>query len=422
MGSSGSMYPSLSELQEFCEGPTGMVRRCVRLPPLRGLPEVALWVAESRYPFLPGQTCCNGTGVSSNSEFARRLALTEAVERYSAFSPHGQEHSIRHAPFSQVADIAVSPGRFAYLSDAQIREHSRLTAPSSYEFLDWSWAYSLTRDTPVLIPAATTYLMFLRTRPPGFLPFWTTTGCAAHATMEGAQLIGLCEVFERDAVAIAWHNQLSLTRVIPNGTPTELLISRVAAAGYGIIELYSVPTDLPFPVIMAVCTSEDDASIIALGTACSPDPLEAALKACYEVIQNLYVRVLDSGSNSPGPTTACVDVAPIMAFWLSMPDGHVYLRDLINCGRGSDGVDLQNTVKQLAVQGFEVLYKDLSSTITSLSGLAVLRIIVPEAVDLIPDSRFLPFGKRRMFDAPSNMGAGRPMPRETDLVQKMFPL
>ncbi|MFN2592738.1 MAG: YcaO-like family protein, partial [Candidatus Dormibacteria bacterium] len=207
--------------------------------------------AGGRYRYPPA-----GTGISTDPETARLTALTEAIERYASMAPPGDP--LVRAPFDQLSEMAISLRRFSLHSSDQHRQWERLRPADDSTPVDWCWAFSLTTGRGVLVPAALVHFKVAGRPPNDFVAELTSTGTACHTSFPAAVLAGLCEVIERDAVMVAWANDLQLRPLDLDDTPlAELMAGPLSEEGLT-FSVLDVPTESPFPVVLAVAWGTGD--------------------------------------------------------------------------------------------------------------------------------------------------------------------
>lgn len=264
----------------------GVVRSCKAAESL-GIPEISIVVAEGakRMQGWRFHSAADGTGVSVNYETARLTAIAESVERYCAMAPPRMGSLLQHK-YADVHRLAIDPASFAWMSSRQYRRFPRLNPLTQEKTIDWCWGYSLNQRRKTLIPAALVYWALGGTSRSDFLPEMGSSGFACHVSWTHAVMSGLCEALERDALAIAWHARLPLTPLDPVGTTAGSVVGFLRATGLSYL-LFQVPSDGPFPVIMAVAKSDDPEPFAVVGAACRPDPVAAATKAIFETCQGL---------------------------------------------------------------------------------------------------------------------------------------
>ena len=137
------------------------------------------------------------------------VSFAEALERYCA-SVAWKGASSGPRP----RRLATTPFLLESLPVCSPRELSApgcpLIAPVRDEPIRWAVARSLLPDRQVYVPAVLAYLGLPRIARAERIAIPNSSGCAAHEDYQRAVLAALCEVVERDAVAVTWLQRLSL--------------------------------------------------------------------------------------------------------------------------------------------------------------------------------------------------------------------
>lgn len=392
----------------------GLIRSCRSLPFVDGMPRLHTVVA--RGPLrVPGWWFCmpaDGTGVSADPELAQLSAIGEVVERYCGMA-RSRPESLLRAAFRDVNDVAVNPATFSLFSDDQYRRFRSLAPLKEESVVDWCWAYSLARQAQTLIPAALVYFDRGAVPPNNFLPELGSSGLASHVSLQHAILAGLCEVLERDALTIAWHTRLPLVPLDPDEDPVLAPLTDALAGCDVTISLFEVPTDGPFPVVLALAESDHTIPHAVVGAACRPDLTQAAARALCEVAQMLRRQ----RERRPVPPLH-VKTFDQHADFYSSRRGAGLLREnlIVSCNRrrlrpagssgGDDGfaTDLDRAVSVLFASGLDVLVAELTTADVAAVGYRVVRVVVPGAVDMSADARFIRLGGSRLFDVAMRLG------------------
>jgi ribosomal protein S12 methylthiotransferase accessory factor len=347
--------------------------------------------------------------VSLDPELARLAAVSETVERYVSLAP-APAHLLRRGPYAELPDAAVHPRRFALHSDRQCRRTPGLQALTESKVADWCWAHSLT-GLPTLVPAALVYLRHSRRPPNNFVAEATTTGIASHVSLSHAVLNGLCEVLERDALTIAWLNSLRLRALDPAGTRVADLLSGPLARSNYAFSIFSIPSDFPFPVVLAHARRKEGHPRAAVGVACRPSPTEAAQRALLEVTQ-VILRLSAKPSVPPTRIRTIDDHGDFYATerGAGLLDEKLEAdstRMLSDVPRGADvtsATELTGAVQRLAGSGLEVLVVELTTADAASAGYRVVRVVVPGTLDMSGDPRWPRLGGERLYDLPVHLG------------------
>ena len=230
---------------------------------------------------------------------AKVSGMCEAVERFSGV--WSEDRPTISARADQLTGRRLLPNELMLFADEQIADRERVNAdpdnqlhrvPNPFDeslTVDWSAAWSLTRDEPVWVPSA--YVWF--GHPDSTEHFFTYSdgnGNAAGNTLAEAVLQGFFEIVERDAAGIWWYNRLSRPAVDLAAFADPYIDALLAH--YGTMRrslwLLDLTTDLGIPVFAAVSRREDspvEDIIVAFGA--HLDPKLAALRALTEANQFL---------------------------------------------------------------------------------------------------------------------------------------
>lgn len=261
---------------------TGIVRDCLELALDPGESRVCCVIAEATHPerFHPGASPCAryGCGVGLTREQATQAAVGEVLERYCA-SIYDPE-LLQHASFDQLSEAAIPPERFALFSSQQYAAFANRKMPRPFgreTRTGWVHGFNLTTGSPVLVPAAFVYLPYRYGDRETFISDSFSTGLACARSRDEATLSALCEVVERDAIAIVWHSRLSLAALRIATDP------RLSCAGVR-SEILDATLDIRIPTVIAHLDIERGGSTI-LTSATHPQLAVAAHKAMLEAIQ-----------------------------------------------------------------------------------------------------------------------------------------
>lgn len=406
---------------------------CRQLAHHEGLPSVYRVVAQGpspsgRAPAGLKPVRPEGIGVSLSEEGAVTAAVAEAVERQAALAAPSDGELVRSARVD-LPEESVDPSLLALFSPGQYRRFPQLDPLTETKEVDWRPAWSLTRGRRVLVPAALVHLGLARRPPNNFLAGATTTGFASHLSAERAVLAGLCEVLERDALTVAWRNQLPTGRLEAAGTQAEELIRGPLGECGAEFFLFGLPSDTCLSVVLALAWGRGVPPAAAVGVACRPQPLAAAERALLEAAQVLsWLRIRRPAS--PPSVRALADHGALYAQpgparrlrrWLESGPT-VALSDLASSPHGAGVGDLATTVGHLAGLDLEVLTADLTPAELASTGWRVMRTLIPGTVDIEADARLPRLGGRRLYELPVRLGL-RPKPcSESELCLLPVPL
>ncbi len=232
---------------------------------------------------------------------ARASAICESLERYSGCW-FGDE-AVEHSSLAELGDRAVEFAELPLYSEEQYDHRHEWNASIDSELqlvparleadreIDFSTAWSLSREEPRLVPTA--YCYYGHPDIADFETFFCTgdsNGQGAGNTLEEAITQGTMELVERDGVAIWWYNRLRLPEV-DLGSFEDPWIDRVRAE-YDALgrEIWAIDltTDIGIPVFVAASKRRDspDEDLI-FGFGAHIEPRLAMTRAFSELNQFL---------------------------------------------------------------------------------------------------------------------------------------
>jgi ribosomal protein S12 methylthiotransferase accessory factor len=245
--------------------------------------------------------------------------MGELAELASACS-WGDETTVT-AAFADLGTSAVSPAALVGLSDAQYSERERWNEEYGWhdwrppgadprEPIDWMEAEDASSGRRKLVPADA---VLIGRREPGdgsAVAIADSNGCASGETLDAAKRRAILELIERDAVGLWWYGAgSSSARAMAELCESRTLIDYIQNRKRH-TRLLEITRDLPGHVFAAV-TFEHDGRHLAIGSAASFEPGEAAQSAIVEALQ--MELSLEIARGNP-------DCSPAWRKWLSDVD------------------------------------------------------------------------------------------------------
>lgn len=358
-----------------------------------------------------------GYGTGLDETLAQVRAVYEGLERYcSVMYP---TEGVIVATTAELGDDVLDPRRLPQCSDAERARalpSLRLRVPDAAREERWVRGYSLTRRRPVWVPLTAAY-MGLPDPVPELLSFPISTGFAAGISFEQAALSGLCEVIERDSLALWWLHQLPLPRIdVRREFHPDLseLLTRAERAGIR-TELYDLTTDVGVPVIGLIQTTERGWPHAVTMAACRPDAAAAAVRVVEEA-GSLRLALGWSGRQASREAILSGLPQPPEAFGLlyagedgparfAFANRNPEVKSELPPGVGDDS-PLERIVEQLAGLEMEVFVVDVTSPEIREFGVVVVRVIVPELMPITFSHSIRYLGHPRLYTAPAKLGYG----------------
>ena len=359
-----------------------------------------------------------GSGTAVDETTARIRALCEALERYCGvmYASTG----ILRATWRSLGDRALDSRRLPQCSPRERRRGAArftLRAPDPDREELWIRGHSLTHQRPLWVPLTTTY-MGLPLPIADHLLFPLSTGLAAGTTFRQAVLSGLCEVIERDSLALFWLHQLRVPRIEveqPRCGSLRALRHSSNTAGTE-TTLLDLTTDVGVPVVGAIQTCRRRAPHAITMAACRLDGEAAALRVLEEV-GSLRVALTEAWDRRVGREAffTNADQAPeCFGLLYAGPDGPARFEfatggaAVAHAFPQFDGGDdpLAAVIDRLASLGMETIAVDVTTPEVRDLGIVVVRVIVPELmpISFTHHARYL--AHPRLYEAPRTLGYG----------------
>lgn len=329
-------------------------------------------------------------GADIDWDRAYMKALGEGLERYAAGVY--RESTFTRAPASN-RTTAVSPARFV-----------RPDASNSFEKPDpetpirWIPGRDLATGDRVSLPAE-----FVMYPPPErrYKPA-ITTGLGLGNTPVEAILSGLYEVIERDATMIGWYSTTEPVGLNVSDDRFGDLRKRARAESLDVTAILSTQ-DIDVPVVsVAVHRDSGEWPAFAMGSGASLDPIEAAVSALSEALQNwMELRAM-------GKTKAANQGAAIGEYASFPPAAQRFVdvdtsvsADSIGAPSLDGMAELTAVVERLDAVGLDAYAARTTTRDVEALGFEAARAIVPAAQPLFTGEPF--FGDRAR-SVPESMG------------------
>lgn len=407
-------------------GPYGLVERTHRLPNQPGDPRFPIYsaslgelgeVADNVAESTRGRTArgeMDGAGGAVDPERAARLSVAEALERYatSVVQPEG----VIWATAEELGDEALDLTTLPRCSAAELAHPKALTSDiDTTAPMRWVRGWSLTRRAPQWVPAVGVWMHIPpRSRGERYAnPI--STGCATHTDLAQALVNAVCEVVERDAIALTWYQRLALPRIEFDAVPANLA-PFLAKSRDSLVEtvFFDATTDLGIPTVYSVDLTPHN-EVLGQMVMCntSLDPADSIAKIVRESASSRIAMQVPR--DIPGTVDEFLHVFHGAAH-MGHPGrrdaydfllGHARRRpfsELPTLTTGDSGQDLALLVARLERAGCNVIAVECTTDEARDVGFRVVRVLVPELMPLSFAYRARYLAHPRLYEAPARMG------------------
>ena len=357
-----------------------------------------------------------GAGADIDPELAWLRAVMEGAERYANMAYTAEDFVVASA--NELGSAAIDLDRLARCSDRELAVPGcPFIAPDKSLPIRWARGYSLTHRRERFVPAVMTHLYL---RPSRTEQFWQqiSTGVAAHVRPGAAMISAICEVIERDAIAMVWLARLALPRIeLPPSLPPLLAANhRVLQRSLVRHEFFDATTDTGIPTVYAVQLLDGHPSVSQyVNCACGFSAEEACAKTIREAAPARPVlRYVDDVPANSDDFRSLYDGANYLGkpgfrhafdFLLNSPNRKPLSQVEIDAPADEAG-RLRHLIQRLKALDMEVVMVDLTSDELRRLGVWVVRAVVPGLMPMssVQRGRFL--GSPRLYDYPRQAGYG----------------
>lgn len=421
-----SVEPGLRRLDELVSPLGGLIARTIRLPNPPGEPEMPVFsarlgdIAELRPAIResalwgPTRAEFDGAGAGPDAQRALHIALAESLERY-ATCIYSEDQFV-WATASELGGEALDLDACPRCSAAELANPACIVvSPNKRLPMRWVRGVSLMSGAPTWIPAVLVYLHIPARSIGERFTMPISTGCATHTSIEQALVNGLCEVIERDAIALTWLQQLALPRLDFDAVDDELAAVLDTRADDDRQQLYfDATTDLGVPTIYCLDVAPHARKLAHMVSCCTAlDPVRAAAKVVREAASTRIGLTTDR--DLPEDPLAFIRVhhgadymgraerRDAFGFLLESP-GRRRLSEMPSCATDDPASDLRVLIGTLRKAGMDAYAVELTTDEAFDVGFRVVRVVVPalQPLSFVHSARFL--GHPRLYAAPIEMG------------------
>jgi len=356
-----------------------------------------------------------GGAADVRADIAWMKALAEGVERYCTLVLSDDDTILASA--KELGDLALDLDSLPRMSAREYADPKcPFREPDKLAPIRWVRGYSLTHERIRYVPAVMTHIF---TNPGPSELFWSeiSTGVAAHTDFATAAVSAICEVVERDAIALTWLARLPLARIeidVPL-LSAELAQNLAMQRATNLRQLYfDATTDLGIPTVYSLQLM-DGSPNLAQSVACATAPRfeEAIAKTIREA-----TPVRSAIGQRPSLPEDVEDFVELHhgAAYLGRPELRHAFDFLLDSSRRVGLSSLKNElssvrssqlceiIQRLRNAGMEAVLVDLTTQEVRSTGLWVLRVVIPQLMPMscVQAGRYL--GHARLFQYPERAG------------------
>lgn len=411
---------TLGRLEDLVS-PYGVVSRVWPRRPAPGLPELNIHLASvgSAAAYHEGFTqgrpvrSVHGSGLDlGDANTARLIAIAEAAERYASGDAMGEP--VRWARAAELEGAVIDAASIPRCSARELALPGCPLPPLDPEaVIRWVRGTDLVSGEPTWVPAVmAAYGLSTITAAERFW-YRISTGYAVHTDPVEALVRGLCEVIERDAVAVTWLQRLPLP-LVGDQKRSSLLEDVLAWSERHFVDtyLFDATSNLGVPTVYCLQVAQFDAKMRqAVSCATGRTIASAAESALLEALRYRLPGLELPDAKDPGDFSDITDGAAYMgrpehaeAFDFLVAGAHLRIAPPPPALPEHSAEALAQITGNLAANGMRAIAVDRTPRELAVAGLTAVCIVVPELqpMSLLPRARYL--GHPRLYEAPRLMG------------------
>lgn len=353
-----------------------------------------------------------GAGADEKLELARVRALAEALERYAMCVIDDDEYVV--ASQRELGEEALDLASIPRCSAEEYKTNTMRPADPD-GLIRWVKGYSLTENRPRYVPLVMSHI-YTKDWPAERFWLQISTGVAAHTDFTTAVVAAICEVIERDAIAMTWLAKLELPNLLFHEAAPAEFAPKLEFANRNEIRhfFFDATTDVGVPTVYLLQLKDGDpnaAQFVNCATGfCAWECCAKLVResACGRTQVELGIPYPDSFDKFVSLTHG--------ASYMGKPERRGEFDFLLNSttsrkigemkveGVNTEAEKLRYLVQRFNELGMEILLVDLTTDELRDAGLWVVRAVIPGLVPMTPihSARFL--DHPRLKDYPSKAG------------------
>jgi ribosomal protein S12 methylthiotransferase accessory factor len=415
---------------ESLVSPFGVLGSVARFPAPRGLSDASIFVShyddwlpalntrwygdadQARRPERRKSMRAGAGRKLGDDEEARLVAIAEGAERYSG----GQfDEAMKWAAYRELDGAAMDPLRIPRCSAAELATPGCPLRPLDSDApIRWLRGVDLASGVTTWIPAVMACYALRDVAPQERFWYRISTGFAVHTDPVEALVRGICEVIERDAIAVSWLQKLPLPSIADRDLSGDA-IRLLAWSRRHFIDtyLFDATTDMAVPTVFCLQVAPyDQKAARVLSCATRRSIQSAAQRALLEACAGRSYFYTDEE-----PRENFVDFSSIGdgCRYMARPSSAAAFDFLIEDARDRIAPERQPLpqdsratlawlVTALSRKGMQVIAVDRTTRELAVAGLTAVNVVIPDLqpMSLLPLAQYR--AHPRLYAAPGLMG------------------
>ncbi|MDH6310948.1 ribosomal protein S12 methylthiotransferase accessory factor [Dysgonomonas sp. PFB1-18] len=417
------MNKTLFEMLKIVSPEIGLIKNFVGLLRMNGDPKLlgygvlpldVNYIRNNRSKHKELNYTVKGSGCGYNWEQALLSTTGEVIERYS--SGFFDNSTLIISPYNNLKEEAIHPSQYALFHKKQYEDlNFQIKEFTENLEVTWTKTLDLTTGKEVYCPAQHIFLPFYNDR--NIINLTTSTGLSSHSNIYQAILNCIYESIERDSFVMTWMQNI----VPPKIKITHDIQSFINKYFSNNIEfhLFDMTYDIEMPTTLGFCVGESEyGKFIATAAASRSSYRESLEKTILELGQSVPFfrwQLEEKKDWNPQSFNQIKEFDDHPIFYQKRPDlWHVYDKFLTaketktvnfeNKFEGDKKEEIRRIVQIFKDKNYNVLFKDLTTVDMAELGIYVVRVLVPQLLQLGGIYPYYYLGGKRLYEVPESLG------------------
>jgi ribosomal protein S12 methylthiotransferase accessory factor len=343
---------------------------------------------------------------------ARLVAIAEGAERYSA----GElQKPVVWAPYRELDGAALDLRRVPRCSARELSTPGcPLRALNPDAPMHWTRGVDMTSGAPTWVPTVMACYAVRDVAPSEQFWYRISTGYAVHSDPAEALVRGICEVIERDSIAVLWQQMLTLPIICERylSGPTDRML---AWSRKHFIEsyLFDATTDIGVPTVFCLQIAPHDTRAAQVAGCATDRTIEAA--AQHALLEACTGRSVFHLADEPPADFRDFKYVSEGSHYMARPSRAAAFDFLVEGARDRIGPERESLpensvatlnwlIAALSRRDMTVIAVDRTTRELAAVGLTAVSVVIPDLqpMSLLPLAQYR--AHRRLYSAPRLMG------------------